>query len=194
MALANIDDVMAAVNQEIARTTLASVGGLFMLSPATNIQEIHSRLLGKYPLVPVFVFAGLLYSYAILALVIFVSSAMSISPTVIVAAGLTSSGTSKRKSAMQLAQVRLTDPLSLVAAIYGDRAQDLDQNAALSKSVAALSVKSHTSHMFAESLADPGRDQVERLHIGLADVAGSERPEFGIWKRRDAMRALEERK
>ncbi|KAF8205762.1 hypothetical protein K438DRAFT_1964181 [Mycena galopus ATCC 62051] len=127
LAQPNVSSAVAAMNQELSRLSLALFAG--MLQPSTVAAQSISQqsvLYGRYPLPPVIVYLFLLYAYAVTAGGIYTWAAR-IRTSLFRAPGY------KTTSAVQLAQLRLTDPLALVAALYPsypdacepDNAQDL---------------------------------------------------------------------
>ncbi|KAF7363830.1 hypothetical protein MSAN_01041000 [Mycena sanguinolenta] len=112
LAQPNVSGAVAALNQELGRLTLALFAGTLQpTTAATQHISQDSMLLGRYPFPPVIVYLVLLYAYTFTAAGIYVWAAR-LRSTLFRAPGY------KTTSAVQLAQLRLTDPLALVAALY----------------------------------------------------------------------------
>ncbi|KAJ7137735.1 hypothetical protein C8R44DRAFT_868114 [Mycena epipterygia] len=112
LAAQNESSALAAMNQELGRLSLALFAGA--LQPITTAAEgaaQASARFGRYPLAPVVVYLFLLYAYAFAAGGIYLWAARLRAP-------LFRAPERKTTSAVQLAQLRLTDPLALVATIY----------------------------------------------------------------------------
>ncbi|KAJ7217173.1 hypothetical protein GGX14DRAFT_541754 [Mycena pura] len=96
---------LAATNQALGHLALALFAGTLQLtsSPASTIRQ---AVLGRYPLAPVIVYLLLLYAYALTAVAVYVWATYLRMPLI------------RGANTVQLAQLRLTDPLALVAALY----------------------------------------------------------------------------
>jgi hypothetical protein len=171
LAQSNVSSAVAAMNQELGRLTLALFAGTLEPSASptaaqrTSISP-HPVLLGRYPLPPVVVYLLLLYAYALTAAGIYLAAAR-------VRSALFRAPGYKQTSAVQLAQLRLADPLALVAALYP------------------------SSHLEASSEADDARDlfledsTTPRLAMGTEGQAqdaftsprGAARSVFGVYRR-----------
>ncbi|KAF8074566.1 hypothetical protein FPV67DRAFT_1473999 [Lyophyllum atratum] len=68
----NLANVEAALSQELSRMALGVVGGVFQAAPTISQSHIGTKVVGKYPAAPVFTFVIVLYTYALLVLVIVV--------------------------------------------------------------------------------------------------------------------------
>ncbi|KAJ6490609.1 hypothetical protein C8R47DRAFT_452957 [Mycena vitilis] len=117
LAQPNISGAASAMNQELSRLTLALFAGTLQtqitpkVAVAAQSTAPQPTLYGRYPLPPVIVYLFLLYAYALTAAGIYLSAAR-LRSTLYRAPGY------RTASAVQLAQLRLTDPLALVAALY----------------------------------------------------------------------------
>ncbi|KAJ7311490.1 hypothetical protein DFH08DRAFT_1045377 [Mycena albidolilacea] len=171
LAQPDVSSAVAAMNQELGRLTLALFAGTLerSVSPTaaqrTSISP-HPVLLGRYPLPPVVVYLLLLYAYALTAAGIYLAAAR-------LRSALFRAPGYKQTNAVQLAQLRLADPLALVAALYP------------------------SSHLEASSEADDARDlfledsTTPRLAMGTEGQAqdgftsprGAARSVFGVYRR-----------
>ncbi|KAJ7172086.1 hypothetical protein C8R46DRAFT_137981 [Mycena filopes] len=113
LAEQNTSSAVGAMNQELGRVALALFTGTLQPAPLSqsNTQDSQPALLGRYPLVPVVLYLFLLYAYSLTAAFIYVWAARLRSQ-------LFRNPNGKTTCAVQLAQLRLTDPLTLVAALY----------------------------------------------------------------------------
>ncbi|KAG8727836.1 hypothetical protein FRC12_022187, partial [Ceratobasidium sp. 428] len=70
------DSILANLEQELTRLAIGSAAGVFVRTTdtVTDASVIQQELVGRYPRLPVFVFAGLLYAYAALAILLFLST------------------------------------------------------------------------------------------------------------------------
>ncbi|KAJ7286230.1 hypothetical protein C8J57DRAFT_1287075 [Mycena rebaudengoi] len=154
----NYDSALAAVNQELGRITLALSAGT--LQPTTFISQSPpiNTLFGRYPLGPVIAYASLLYAYALTAGGLYIWAARLRSPLFRAAGHRTT-------SAAQLAQMRLTDPLALVATLFPAHTDD------------HYPMADDPRELFAED------EMTVRLEMGICDEASSTRPVFGVYKR-----------
>ncbi|KAJ6618839.1 hypothetical protein B0H10DRAFT_1216529 [Mycena sp. CBHHK59/15] len=156
---------LAAMNQELSRLSLAMFAGT--LQPAastaqtptsTSLQTPTSTsLFGRYPLGPVATYLLLLYAYALTAGAIYIWAARLRSL-------LFRFPEHRTASAVQLAQLRLTDPLTLVAALYP------------SPSAHDWPSADDPHDLFRESEA------TARLEVGMADGVNAQ-PVFGVYRR-----------
>ncbi|KAJ7766840.1 hypothetical protein B0H16DRAFT_1882833 [Mycena metata] len=112
LAEQNISSAVGALNQELGRVALALFTGTLQQAPLleSNPQQ-QAALLGRYPLVPVILYLSILYAYSLTAAVIYIWAARFRSQ-------LFRRPGHKTTCAVQLGQQRLTDPLTLVAALY----------------------------------------------------------------------------
>ncbi|KAJ6502108.1 hypothetical protein C8R45DRAFT_1092003 [Mycena sanguinolenta] len=163
LAQPTVSNAVAALNQELGRLTLALFAGT--LQPTTVAAQHTSQdstLLGRYPFPPVIVYLLLLYAYALTAAGIYVLAAR-LRSTLFRAPGY------KTTSAVQLAQLRLTDPLAFVAALYPSHSDACEPD--------------NAQDLFLED------DTTPRLMMGRANDAftspgsPSSRPVFGVYKR-----------
>ncbi|KIO21174.1 hypothetical protein M407DRAFT_219070 [Tulasnella calospora MUT 4182] len=65
------EEVMAVLNQQLARLAVGSAAGFFEPAAATDVSYFVQTMLGKYPVGPILALLALLLLYAILALTIF---------------------------------------------------------------------------------------------------------------------------
>ncbi|KAG8706179.1 hypothetical protein FRC09_002540 [Ceratobasidium sp. 395] len=114
-------EVEAALNQELARLALGYVSGSFVFVPAANVQRFTPTLVGKYPLIPLFIFVGLLVVYGLIAVVVFALSSSAMSSTVEVPTALLNQSQAQDVPELKLARARLLGPLPLVAQQFGER-------------------------------------------------------------------------
>ncbi|TFK57753.1 hypothetical protein BDN72DRAFT_921125, partial [Pluteus cervinus] len=99
--------VMAHISQQLSRIALGMFAGTLKPVPAVITKAV---ILGRYPVAPVLTYVGLLVVYSFIALGIFLWAALLKTP------GITMPGTEgKTATALQLAQVQVTDPLIVVA-------------------------------------------------------------------------------
>nr|GAT49405.1 predicted protein [Mycena chlorophos] len=116
---------LAAMNREVARVTLALFSGTLELQATTPSPHSHSDFfnappslqpagsLGRYPIAPLTIYLVLVYSYALTAFGIYLYAACLRAPII--------RGPNRfpaTVNAAQLAQLRLTDPLAQIAALY----------------------------------------------------------------------------
>jgi hypothetical protein len=171
LAQPDVSSAVAAMNQELGRLTLALFAGTLEPSASPTAAQRtsippHPVLLGRYPLPPVVVYLLLLYAYALTAAGIYLAAAR-------LRSALFRAPGYKQTSAVQLAQLRLADPLALVAALHP------------------------SSHLEASSEADDARDlfledsTTPRLAMGTEGQAqdaftsprGAARSVFGVYRR-----------
>ncbi|KAG9082131.1 hypothetical protein FRC06_005204 [Ceratobasidium sp. 370] len=169
-----VEEVMSLLQQELARLALGFVSGSFIFVPATDVQTISPTILGRYPLAPLLSFVALLMIYGLIALVIFVMTINATSGSIHIPAKLRDKPDDKTIPELEIAQMRLTSPLPIVAQLFAEYkfltpgASDPD----------ARSAKASGVSLFSE--ADTGRATEMRLRIGLE--SGTERPRYGVWK------------
>lgn len=178
------DGTMAVIEQELARLAIASVGGTLVRTTASvsDASTITQTLVGRYPRVPVFVFAGVLYAYAALAVILYLSTAACTSDVVALGTGddqaklekigLAGSRPRRPHTTLELAQRRLVDPLTLIAEqhVWGPHA--------LPSEASVMSGRTSAAEMFG---AEDGND---RLIVGLGGpYADTGSGRFGIWRR-----------
>ncbi|CAE7213001.1 unnamed protein product [Rhizoctonia solani] len=184
------DGTLAILEQELSRLAIGGAAGLFkrtsqFVSDASQITQI---LVGRYPHTPVYVFAGLLYAYAAVAIVLFLSTAACTSD--VIAFRPDSDNLSKERfdhadakaprtyTALQLAQRRLVDPATLIAEQYVWAPHTSPSQAS------AMSTRIRTADMFGVDQPSKTASVGERLYVGLggpyADIGD---PRFGVWRR-----------
>ncbi|KAK7038081.1 hypothetical protein R3P38DRAFT_3391465 [Favolaschia claudopus] len=107
-----VSTALSAMDKEMAHLTLALFAGTLQRSTEhTQASSHHPELFGKYPLAPVIVYIFLLYAYAFTAGGIYVWAAR-------LRSRFFRTPGFRTTSAVRLAQMRLTDPLAIVAALY----------------------------------------------------------------------------
>jgi hypothetical protein len=180
MSSNSTEQVMAALNQEISRQSLGFASGGFEFVPATNVQVMTPKILGRYPLAPVFTFVILLFIYGFIALATFAMSFGVSSDAIFVPSELqgkpSDDGDGKNIPIAEIAQQHLLSPLPLVAQLFAkpfDPMKPLDPGDADAKSIA-------TSYLEMCEEASSSSSHESRLRLGLEDTAL--RPRFGIWK------------
>ncbi|KAI0083784.1 hypothetical protein BDY19DRAFT_975585 [Irpex rosettiformis] len=158
LTLNTTDRAMAALSQDLARLAIGSAGALANLRVDTIKQEsINEILVGWYPIAPIIVFLVLLYGYATLALGIFIRILFfTRSSTIHIP------NSSKSVSAMELAAMRLTNPLTLVAALFLPEFQ----------ADPLMSVETNVLKSFKDNW-----DPESRLRVGLQ----VDEDAFGVW-------------
>ncbi|KAF8593282.1 hypothetical protein BDV93DRAFT_566715 [Ceratobasidium sp. AG-I] len=176
MAVNAAEEVMSVLNQELSRLALGFVSGAFKWIPATDVRFTIPTLVGRYPLIPLFVFVGLLLLYGLIALYLFSISLTVSAGSIIVPAQLRSTPKSKIISVLKLASIRLSSPLSAINQLYSEAPRaETPQDSYHSD---ARSVKMSATKMFSGS--DNPTTGVQRLTIGLEK--GTLRPRYGVWK------------
>lgn len=160
------EEVMAVLNQQLARFAVGSAAGFLEPAAAINASRLVQTMLGRYPVVPILALLALLSLYALLALAIFLSSLWETDETIVAPShDAFSEGVHVGEpSALLLAQRGLVTPTPLVGAAF-PRDEGLDPK----RSVAA----------WAMSSAQDGNDREDRLTIGVKDEG------FGMvsWRR-----------
>ncbi|CUA70725.1 hypothetical protein RSOLAG22IIIB_09052 [Rhizoctonia solani] len=177
-----VDQVMAALNQEISRLALGMVSGLFDLTPATNVQAFSPTILGRYPLGPLLVFVALLLIYGIITLAIFGTSLTIRSGVVIVPQTLRASRSMKKNQekdktilTLELVQLRLTSPIPAFLQFFE---QSRSSHPPGPEDPDVRSVSESIVGLFNET--DTSKCTETRLRFGLEDTGL--RPRFGIWR------------
>ncbi|KAJ1301875.1 hypothetical protein OPQ81_000715 [Rhizoctonia solani] len=184
------DGILAILEQELSRLAIGGAAGLFMrtnlsVSDASKITQI---LVGRYPCTPVYVFAGLLYGYAALAILLFLSTAACTSD--VIAFRPDSDDLNKESvsnpntkspqtyTALQLAQRRLVDPATLIAEQYVWAPHTSPSQAS------AMASRLRTAEMFGVNQPSKTSAAAERLFVGLGGpYADAGDPRFGVWRR-----------
>ncbi|TFK66285.1 hypothetical protein BDN72DRAFT_844562 [Pluteus cervinus] len=110
-------NIMAAVNQELTRTTLAAFAGVLVNVPAQNFFKFESSLVSRYSVVPVLAYVSLLLIYSLLVVGIFVWASSIRTRRVVSADGKTMS------PMLALAQAHLTDPMVIIPSILNSQIQ-----------------------------------------------------------------------
>jgi hypothetical protein len=158
MTVANDDSFLAAINQELSRIALGVFGGAMISAPTTTLIKRDSTLIGRYPVAPVLCYITLLYVYSIITLGVFIWST-SVSSRLVEAPP-----DGKPITTLQLTQLHLVDPLTLVANLFPSHTE----------SNARRSLQPDPVDMFEEDESSP------RLQVGV-DPAGSPNPIFGVY-------------
>lgn len=132
MGGASVDPTLL-INANLPRIALGMLGGVVQPVGASQATLVKQGVFGLYPVAPVLCVSGILYAYALFAMFIFFSSVSSKSYTVSTTAspkedGMEGypqpSGRSNRaneETALVLGQLWLTNPLPLVAAVFGGK-------------------------------------------------------------------------
>ncbi|KAG8936104.1 hypothetical protein FRC00_009754 [Tulasnella sp. 408] len=108
--------LMAALNQHLARLMLGAAAGYFAPAQATEVDRLIPTLLGRYPVAPVLALISLLFLYALLALLVFLSSWWTADQTIV---PYTSEPTDmQERSMLSMTQRWLTSPVPLVGAAF----------------------------------------------------------------------------
>lgn len=158
-------EVMAYLEQDLARLALASAAWITNLTTPTTMQAtLSNAIVGRYPFWPVAIFIALLYSHAALALFVFLATALFTRTELVRVRGERGA-----VSALELVQVRLTDPLAAVAARFPQQRPAL--------SIAALSARTTAIDIFGER---PGE---ERLRVGVHSDPVERSEVFGVWRK-----------
>ncbi|KAF5383634.1 hypothetical protein D9615_003801 [Tricholomella constricta] len=102
-----VSSVEARLNQELSRLAIGIVGGLFQFAPRLDHIRISARIVGQYQYMSVFLFLILLYAYAFLVLAIVIWGILDFI-----------GGNKHLFQDVALAQLRLSNPMVLVAALF----------------------------------------------------------------------------
>ncbi|KAJ7112423.1 hypothetical protein C8R43DRAFT_1040710 [Mycena crocata] len=116
----------------------------------------QTTLVGRYPLAPTIIYLFLLYAYSLTAGGIYILAAHLRSP-------LFRTPGRRTTSAVQLAQLRLTDPLALVAALYPSNTD--------------CATPEDARELFLED------ENAPRLKIGVANDNTTGQPVFEVYRR-----------
>ncbi|KAG9017977.1 hypothetical protein FRB90_012802 [Tulasnella sp. 427] len=124
------------LNANLPRIALGLLGGVVKPVAAAQVSQVRQGVFGLYPVAPVLCVSGILFAYALFAMFIFLTSVSSTSYTVSTTASLRQSKmeidhtpqigdgkeqTTREETALLLGQLWLTDPLPLVASVFGGR-------------------------------------------------------------------------
>ncbi|KAG8949410.1 hypothetical protein FRC04_008645, partial [Tulasnella sp. 424] len=132
MGDASVDPTLL-INANLPRIALGMLGGVVQPVGASQATLVKQGVFGLYPVAPVLCVSGILYAYALFAMFIFVSSVSSKSYTVSTMASPKEDGMeghpppsersnrANEETALVLGQLWLTNPLPLVAAIFGGK-------------------------------------------------------------------------
>ncbi|KAG9020345.1 hypothetical protein FS837_008300 [Tulasnella sp. UAMH 9824] len=162
---------MAAMNQHLARLMLGAASGYFEPAEATEVDHLVETLLGQYSIGPVILFVLLLCLYALLALLVFMSSWWTVDQAIVPPDG--ESADTEGTSMLALTQTWLISPIPLVGGVFpGEDTRD-EQDGIRSAGERDGGV------VYDGSISDV------RLGVGLT------RDGFGIWKRPVGQRVTE---
>ncbi|KAJ6531274.1 hypothetical protein B0H19DRAFT_1384480 [Mycena capillaripes] len=171
LAQQNLSSAVAAMNQQVSRLALALFAGTLQPVPATAESTIaHSVLYGRYPIPPLTVYLLLLYAYSLTAGVIYLWASRLRSP-------LHRAPGYKTTSAVQLAQLRLADPLALVVALYPAPYPGSEGGGEAPDDARALFVEDESTPRLA--IGTDGTSDGFTSPIGTR----TRRPSFGVYKR-----------
>ncbi|KAG9009290.1 hypothetical protein FRB90_008434 [Tulasnella sp. 427] len=163
------DVVMASLNQHLARLTLGAAAGYVEPARAADVTYLVPTLLGQYPVWPVLAVLTLLCLYALLAVVVFVSSWWTTDETILPPSDDSGMPFAQEESMLVLTRTWLTNPLGLVGAAFpGEDGRD---------DVRSVAKKPR-------DMVYDGNDSHMRLAIGLTDEG------FGIRKRATGQKIL----
>ncbi|KAG8690092.1 hypothetical protein FRC09_012146 [Ceratobasidium sp. 395] len=183
------DSILANLEQELTRLAIGSAAGVFVRTTdtVTDASVIQQELVGRYPRLPVFVFAGLLYAYAALAILLFLSTMACTSDIVEVGSQgkerVEDEKCARQYTALELAHRSLVDPVALIAE------QHVWAPHVSPSTASAMSVRTRTAEMFGMAQAggegkEGGGGKPDRLVAGLGGpYADSGNPRFGVWRR-----------
>lgn len=166
------ENTTARLSQELSRLSLASAAAITNIrEPTTDNYHLFSGLLGQYPVAPSLLLVGLLYLYALLALLIFLNVSLTTTSTTVTL----STKPREKIASMEIAQLTLAQPLALAAEMF--MPSDPGRRATISLSKKAL-------HKFEEA-QDGGTttDMPERVRIGVHQSPDGGSLRFGIWQR-----------
>ncbi|KAF8709636.1 hypothetical protein RHS03_02576, partial [Rhizoctonia solani] len=186
----SLEGTMAILGQELSRLAVGASAGLFMRTneSVADASTITQVLVGRYPRTPVYVFAGLLYAYAVFAIVLFLSTAACTSDVITFRSDLDDlnkervdgAGTKPPKAytALELAQRRLVDPATLIAEQYVWAPHSSPSKAS------AMATQLRTADMFGVGEPSKTSSAPDRLFVGLGGpYADNGDPRFGVWRR-----------
>ncbi|CAE6498907.1 unnamed protein product [Rhizoctonia solani] len=184
------EGTLAILEQELSRLAIGGAAGLFIrtsqfVSDASKVTQI---LVGRYPRTPVYVFIGLLYGYAAVTVILFLSTAACTSD--VIAFRPDSDDLNKERidrvdtksprtyTALQLAQRRLVDPATLIAEQYVWAPHSSPSQAS------EMATRLRTADMFGVNQPSKTSTVPERLYVGLGGpYADTGDPRFGVWRR-----------
>ncbi|KAK7689467.1 hypothetical protein QCA50_007259 [Cerrena zonata] len=144
------EELMAFLQQDLARLALGSAAVITNVTSDTLMQSISgSKIVGRYPLWPIFVFLVLVYLYTALALVLFFLTSLTMQTESLVLAQDTDvpgmhdgKGQDRKVSLLELTQMRLRGPLPLVASLFPPHRPVVNRE--------ALSIETNVLDMFCE--------------------------------------------
>ncbi|KAK7689503.1 hypothetical protein QCA50_007295 [Cerrena zonata] len=162
----SMESVMAFLRQDFARLALGSAAVIANETTDTLLQgTLNNMIVGRYPLWPILIFVGLMYTHASLALILFLVTALPMR-TRSLAVTTRRGDSSNRISVLQLTQMRLHGPLPLVSTLFPSSHAEADQ--------ATLSIKTDELDMFDE------KSNEGRLVAGLHSEGHFGQTQFGV--------------
>jgi hypothetical protein len=184
----SVEGTLGLIEQELSRLAIASGAGVLLRTTdsVSDASVITQELVGRYPHTPVFVFAGLLYAYAALTILLFLSTVACTSDVVEVEADgkerIAGQTACRPFTALELAHRSLVDPASIIAEQHVWAPHTNPSYAS------AMSVRRRTTEMFGvkQVSADgkAGGAGPERLVVGLGGpYADTGHARFGVWRR-----------
>ncbi|KAH7320505.1 hypothetical protein B0J17DRAFT_723920 [Rhizoctonia solani] len=190
LAQSSADSILAILEQELSRLAIGGAAGLFMRTSqsVSDASKITQVLVGRYPRTPVYVFAGLLYGYAALTIILFLSTAACTSDVVAFRSDPdefnkeridgTETKPARTYTALQLAQRRLVDPATLIAEQFVWAPHTSPTQAS------AMASRVRTADMFGVNQPSKSSAAPERLFVGLGGpYSDTGDPRFGVWRR-----------
>lgn len=110
---------MEILEMSLARVNMGLVSPLMTFIPASNVTTTRVVALGLYPTAPTLFLVGCLYIYSLVALGIFLLICTSNRRMIFLPRHLTENGKrDEERSALDVAQTWLTDPLPLVGSLF----------------------------------------------------------------------------
>ncbi|KAG8928023.1 hypothetical protein FRC01_006578 [Tulasnella sp. 417] len=143
---------MVELGQDIAKLSLGGAAGFYQNAQESDVQDLSVVMVAIYPVVPVMVLLGLLFAYALLVLMLFLSSCWLPDESIVQPLGDSHPGNEIETSMLTLAQRWLTSPLPLVGFSF-PRGDGLDGT--------------RSASYFAMNTAPDGDEDHTRLAIGL---------------------------
>ncbi|KAI0273802.1 hypothetical protein BC834DRAFT_966272 [Gloeopeniophorella convolvens] len=167
---ASPDEVTAFLTQDLGRLALGSAANITNLRKNTlSLSTVQTASLGRYPFWPVVILLALLYTHALLALIIFLITFLFSRSVRIRVPPPGGSGATVVASTLELVQLRLTSPVALVAALFPPAVGPAAR--------ASLAAQTDVISMFDD------RPGVERLRVGIgSEDAGQGCAQFGVWQ------------
>ncbi|KAF7295516.1 hypothetical protein MIND_01091600 [Mycena indigotica] len=175
---------MNAMNQALGQLALSLFTGTLQLDPTLirrnnpitqSLAPASSALLTRYPLTPLAVYLVLLYTYAFAAFAVFVYAARLRAPVV-------PRPGQRPANTIQLTQLRLTDPLAHIAALYPPPRQ-----APAPEDLRELFLESEDAARLEIGIQSAPKDH----RSWLAGMVQQQQPVFGIYRRSGPWSSLE---